>query len=174
MGFTLWCHQTWLTGKSSLHGGFIIGKSLTHSPSSIAMFDYQRVSPQYLRYALMVDLRSSWDCILCLMNQSSERRHNGTYEDFVHLGKSTSIVRLWYTNAKLTRGHSECMIEPEIDCGLNKQLEDHEFERYIKTQKTYVKSVKPIMQNTDEHCNYWIWWSWPRQCGPFWTWRPDV
>ena len=40
---TLWCHQTWLAGKSPMNGGFI-GKIIdTWSIFQHAMFDYQTV-----------------------------------------------------------------------------------------------------------------------------------
>ena len=40
---TLWCHQTWLAGKSPNWMEVSSGKSLFHVPFSIAMFDYRRV-----------------------------------------------------------------------------------------------------------------------------------
>ena len=41
MKLTLWCHQTWLAGKSPMNGGFI--KNLTDKWSIFqhAIFDYQ-------------------------------------------------------------------------------------------------------------------------------------
>ena len=48
--YTLWCHQTWLAGKSpELDGCNIVLKIMEpHGQFSIAMFDYQRVPGRYL------------------------------------------------------------------------------------------------------------------------------
>ena len=46
MGFTLWCHQTWLAGESPLAEWMFLARRITDQWSIFqhAMFEYQRVA----------------------------------------------------------------------------------------------------------------------------------